>query len=75
MSNNEVPRKRHRWKATHDHFYSGPKYWQCIQCGLCKMTEWEEKPVYGMPGGGRTWHRFAPPCPPPQDAMGKEGVQ
>jgi hypothetical protein len=55
--------KRHRWKATSDHFYPGPKYWHCIQCGLLKVTEWECKPAYSM-RDGRTWHRFAPPCPP-----------
>jgi hypothetical protein len=59
----DEPRKRHRWKATHDHFYPGPKYWECIQCGLQKITEWEEKPRYSM-RDGRTWYRFAPPCPP-----------
>jgi hypothetical protein len=58
------PRKRHRWKATNDHFYPGPKYWECIQCGLQKTTEWEEKPRYRRVSDGRTWHRFAPPCPP-----------
>jgi hypothetical protein len=55
--------KRHRWEATHNHFYPGPKYWKCIHCGLSKRTEWEEKPVYTM--RERIWYRFAPPCPPP----------
>jgi hypothetical protein len=60
------PRKRHRWKASGDHFYPGPKYWNCVQCGLTKVTEWEEKPYYMM-SDSRRWHRFAPPCPPPPD--------
>jgi hypothetical protein len=55
---------RHRWEATHNHFYPGPKYWRCIHCDLLKVTEWEEKPEYRA-RDGRTWHRFAPPCPPP----------
>jgi hypothetical protein len=56
-------RKRHRWETTGDHWYPGPKGWRCVQCGLLKVTEWQEKPLYRMPDG-RTWHRFAPPCPP-----------
>ena len=62
------PRRRHRWKATSDHFFSGPKYWECIHCGLHKVTEWEEKPEYYFPGG-RKWHRFAPPCPPTEEVV------
>jgi hypothetical protein len=58
------PRKRHRWEATSDHFYPGPKNWRCIQCGLLKVTEWEEKPHYTSVNDGRTWYRFAPSCPP-----------
>jgi hypothetical protein len=54
--------KRHRRKPDGDHFYPGPKYWRCINCGLHKITEWEEKPRYHM--GNREWVRFAPPCPP-----------
>jgi hypothetical protein len=57
-------RKRHRWKALGDHWFSDPKHWRCIQCGLLKITEWEEKPRYSM-GYSREWYRFAPPCPPP----------
>jgi hypothetical protein len=56
-------KQRHRWKATHDHFFPGPKYFRCIKCRLGKMTEWEEYPKYFEPGG-RTWERYAPPCPP-----------
>jgi hypothetical protein len=56
-------RKRHRWKPTDDHFNPGPKYWRCIKCGLQKVTEYEEKPTYHW-HDGRTWRRFAPPCPP-----------
>jgi hypothetical protein len=59
------PRKRHRWKMASDHFYPGPKLWRCIQCGLQKITEFECKPRYNM-HDGREWHRFAPPCPPPE---------
>ena len=55
---------RHRWEPTSDHFYPGQKPWRCIKCGLLKVTEWEEKPEYSQPGSGRTWKRFAPPCPP-----------
>jgi hypothetical protein len=55
-------RKRHRWKATNDHWYPGPKYWQCIHCGLKKTTEYCEKPTYHQ--GEKRWRRFAPPCPP-----------
>jgi hypothetical protein len=60
------PRKRHRWEATSDHFYPGPKYWVCIHCGLQKTTEWEEKPNYHFIRDRRTWrwHRFVPSCPP-----------
>jgi hypothetical protein len=57
------PYKRHRWEAVSDHFYPGPKSWRCIRCDLQKTTEWECKPEYRMPDG-RTWHRFAPLCPP-----------
>jgi len=53
---------KHRWKATSDHFYPGPKDWRCIKCGLGKTTDYECKPEYYW--GGRTWWRFAPPCPP-----------
>jgi hypothetical protein len=41
------PRKRHRWKATSDHFYRGPKEWRCIYCGLQKVTEYECVPIEG----------------------------
>jgi hypothetical protein len=72
MAKKTASTKRHRWEATSDHFYPGPKYWRCIQCGLHKMTEWEQKPQYDMLDG-RKWHRFAPPCPPPdhRPALGR----
>jgi hypothetical protein len=59
------PRKRHRWEETTGMpLMNGVRFWRCIHCGLHKRTEWEEKPEYTMVGDGRTWHRFAPPCPP-----------
>ena len=57
---------RHRWEATSDHFYPGPKYWRCVHCDLSKLTEWEVPPRYSS-NDGREWYRFAPPCPPPAD--------
>ncbi len=57
--------KRHRWRATADHFYSGPKYWVCKDCGLRRVTEYDEDTRYSEGDGGRTWRRYAPPCPPP----------
>ena len=62
--------RRHRWAPPGDHFFPGPKYWRSLKCGLQKMTEFECKPSYRWTDG-RTWKRFAPPCPP--DAPPIEG--
>jgi hypothetical protein len=57
---------RHRWRNTDVYLNPGRKYFRCVQCNLLKVTEWDEKPYYTW-SDGRTWHRFAPPCPPPPD--------
>jgi hypothetical protein len=56
-------RRRHRWEAYGDHFYSGAKTWHCIRCGLQRITRYDSDNLYIM-NGVRTWQRFAPPCPP-----------
>jgi hypothetical protein len=63
MDKLEIMAKRHRWKSTSGHFYSGPKFWHCIKCDLQKVTEYECEPTYHW-RDGRTWRRFALPCPP-----------
>jgi hypothetical protein len=53
--------KRHRWKSLDT--YLPNKHWRCIRCDLLKETEYDSDNLYSM-RDGRTWHRFAPPCPP-----------
>jgi hypothetical protein len=67
MATTKMASRRHRWKSMDSHVAPGPKYWRCVKCDLHKRTEWEEKPEYYEPGG-RTWKRFAPPCPPEANA-------
>jgi hypothetical protein len=55
------PRKRHRWKSLDT--YLPNKNWECTQCGLHKVTEYDSDNLYTM-RDGRTLYRFAPPCPP-----------
>jgi hypothetical protein len=67
-----LPRKRHRWKSLDT--YLPNKNWECTQCGLHKITEYDSDNLYMM-RDGRTWHRFAPPCPPPDQACMTPGKQ
>jgi hypothetical protein len=54
---------RHRWMCASDPIYTSPKFWRCPNCGLRKVTEYECEPHY-RGRDGRTWERYAPPCPP-----------
>jgi hypothetical protein len=60
------PRKRHRWKSL-DCYLERVQTWRCIKCDLLKITEYDSDNLYKMRGDGRTWYRFAPPCPPPDE--------
>jgi hypothetical protein len=57
--------KRHRWKANISYKFREPN-WVCVQCGLLRDTSCGSGGTleYYEMGGGRTWYRFAPPCPP-----------
>jgi hypothetical protein len=57
--------RRHRWQEDLSPG-RGPKYWECIKCGLHKVTEYDSDNHYYTVGRGpqREWSRYAPPCPP-----------
>jgi hypothetical protein len=58
-------KRRHRWKSLDT--YLPNKHWECTQCGLHKVTEYDSDNLYTL-GNDRSWYRFAPPCPPPDPA-------
>ena len=60
--------KRHRWEPIGNHFYS-PRQWRCIKCGLQRLTEYDADNEYYHHQGNRTWIRFAPTCPPEEEAQ------
>jgi hypothetical protein len=68
-------RKRHRWKSLDT--YLPNKNWICTSCGLLKVAEYDSDNLYRMPArktaaktrNERTWYRFAPPCPPDEEAV------
>jgi hypothetical protein len=57
--------KRHRWKSLDANLQS-IQTWRCIKCDLLKTTQYDSDNLYEM-RGGRSWQRFAPPCPPDED--------
>src|SRR5262245_24820855 len=62
-------RKRHRWtEKLFSNLGSGPKFYDCADCGLQKITEWDEVVRYSL--GNRGWSRFVPTCPPSPDDPG-----
>jgi hypothetical protein len=59
--------KRHRWEVRINYDRTGGPDWVCTQCGLLRYTRCGSegtREYCEAQFGGRTWHQFAPPCPP-----------
>jgi hypothetical protein len=58
---------RHRWELIGGSYSSPEQQCRCIKCNLMRF-KWADSDAEYRMDDGREWRRFAPPCPPPDDA-------